>query len=538
MKKQILLLCMITASVFVTFADKTIYVAPAVQGTGDGTSAANACTFTNVLGSTTPVVSATVPLDATGFTTIILPSGGSFQEKTGSATSARIVFPASCKVIIEGNNSTLSGYANDTRILRVGTGGNITIKNIIFKDGAHLAAPGAAIFFGGDDLVISNCTFDNNNSEDGGAITSRGKNVKISNSCFKNNKISGTNGAAIVHTGTTTGGSLSVENTTFYNNTGASAKPCYGTAICTAYDNYPNAGGTKGYLNTVDITNCTFFANKSATNLTEGYATVYLSELVAGTNSTTATFVNNIFYGNSNCGIYIAGVKQTVKLINNVIVGDSYSNVSGSGIYDNGVIAGSTIANGRPAITGYNNYIVAKTPTSASISELSSGTNGNTFATIASQNDIDLLGLSSALQTSVLVPYLAITTSSSPLVEKGISLFSGVTIPSTDSRGVTRGSGTTGTKFDIGAYEFDNLTTNIQNVMEESFVLRQTSGEISIESLDGKYLQVNIYSTTGQSIYSVNANKLLTIQKNQLPKGVMILTVNNGIKSVAKKMVL
>jgi len=123
-------------------------------------------------------------------------------------------------------------------------------------------------------------------------------------------------------------------------------------------------------------------------------------------------------------------------------------------------------------------------------------------------------------------------------VEKGISLFSGVTIPSTDSRGVTRGSGTTGTKFDIGAYEFDNLTTNIQNVMEESFVLRQTSGEISIESLDGKYLQVNIYSTTGQSIYSVNANKLLTIQKNQLPKGVMILTVNNGIKSVAKKMVL
>lgn len=526
MKKTFLIICGIYFLVFAANADKTIYVAPTAIGLKDGSSAADACTFTNVLGSTTPANPITVPLDATGITTLILPSGGSFTEKNGTTTSGRIIFPNNCKVIVEGNNSTLLGFTTDTRILRINTGANVTLKNIIFKDGAHLAAPGAAIFFAGDSLRISNCIFDNNSSEDGGAFTSRGKYVKISNSYFKNNKISGTNGAALVHTGTTSGGTLFIENTTFYNNTGAASKACYGTAICTAYDNYPNASGTRGYLNTITINNCTFYKNLAASNTNSACTAIYMDELSGTTNSTNAIFTNNTFYGNSNGALFIVGAKQTVKLVNNVIIGDSYTVTSGGTVTDFGVLA-NTSTTTRPAIIGNNNYIVAKTPRSSLINEASfqSGTNGNTFVSTTSQSVIDAVYLNSTLSATT-VPYLTITDATSPLVNTGTNNVSGVTIPSTDMRGVARGGSNSGSGYDIGAFELSTPTiSSDQNISNIGITNTELAG--AIISVTGGELTLD--QSLGVNSIKVQPEAKLTLNDGvSLSSGKIYITSNSS----------
>jgi len=447
MKKIITIVGMLLLSYFMAHADKTIYVNTTVQGNGDGTSAANACKLGTAI---------TTKYDATAgaVTTIVFPANTTFTlvDTDGTANASRFDFPAtSNKFIFQGNNSTLDGTNAGKRIFRISNAtANIEINNLKFVNSKLAGAVGGAIYFAGSNLVISGCTFDGNSSDNGGALASRGNYVKISNSVFKNNKLlNGSYGVAITHTGTTSGGTLIVENTTFANNTGGAGLAANGSAISTAWDNT-----SRGYLNTVSINNCTFYKNLTKLTTTYGYAVVNLDELSSGTNSTTATFVNNTFYGNSNCGIYIKGIKQSVKLVNNVIVGDSWATVSGTGYNDHGIIASSTIAAGRPAITGYNNYIVSKGPLSSAITELSSGTNGNTFVTTSAQSVIDAVYLNPLLSATT-IPYLTITNSASPLVHTGTSSVSGVTIPTADVTGFQRTEGYT-----IGAYQ---ATLNVAN---------------------------------------------------------------------------
>ena len=541
MKKQFLLLCMITASVFTTFADKTIYVANAQLGTKDGSSAANACELNQIFGVKTPAVA----LDATGTTTVYFDASAEYSinaDYSSAKDRACVLIPDNLtrRVIFEGNNAILKGTSTSLRMFRIGSLTNVELKNLTIKNGTHPAALGGAIFFAGDSLKISGCVFDHNSSDNGGAIGSRGKYLKITNSWFKDNYLLNSfQGGAISHTGTTAGGALIVENTTFSNNLGKAASNAWGTAIITAFD-----GTTRNYLNTISISNCTFYKNNAGFNTNAGNTAIqldYLNTTLTGT-VTTATFVNNTFYGNSNCGIRVWGKQQAVSLINNVIVGDSWANVSGAAVQDHGIIYEFSVADGRPALVAKNNYIVTKVPKSTKNDDValaSGNTDGNTLVTTTAQTDIDALGLSPDLQTSgSVVPYLGIAASSSPLVEGGISIFSGITIPVSDTRGVSRGTETRGTKYDIGSYEFDNFTTEVSTVSEDFFTLRQSAGEITIDNQGGSALSVNMYSTNGQNIYSINVTKSLTIRKNQLPKGVLILAVNNGLKTVAKKIVL
>jgi hypothetical protein len=480
MKKIITITGLLLLGYFTAHADKTIYVAPSASGSGNGIDASNPCTISTALAN----------LDASGgTTTLVFPTNGTFT------LSAAISVPDATtkKIIFEGNNSTLNGQNNGSfRILRLGTSTDIEIRNITFKNGKLSGAVGGAIYFAGDSLKISGCTFDGNSSQGGGgALASNGKYLKISNSVFKNNKVltNGTYGIAVSHTGTTAGGTLIVENTTFNNNAAGNGLAAFGSAICTAYD-----GTTNNYLNTILINNCTFYKNLSSLTTTYGYATVYLYDPSAAGTPTTATFVNNTFYGNSNCGIYIQGIKQNVKLVNNVIVGDSYATINVLNYQDHGVIAGSTIAAGRPAIVGKNNYIVAKNPigsTNITESSFQSGTNGNTFVSTSAQSVIDAVYLNSTLSSST-VPYLTVTNALSPLLNTGTSSVSGVTIPSTDVTGFQRTAGYT-----IGAYQATLNVANgtTQTVNQDASLLGvtiQPTGKLTLAA--GKSLTVGTFS--------------------------------------------
>lgn len=532
MKKQFLLICMIAASVFATFANKTIYVAPSSAGTASGLDAENPMTFPQALGA----------LDATGYTTLVLPNAALFHLTGGTNGYGRIPIVDNSKIIIEGNNSILEGDGGETRILRASTGCRIDLRNLTLRLGNGAASLGGAIFFGGDSLTITGCTFESNTADNGAAIGSRGKYIKISNSWFKNNYLRNSyQGGAISHTGTTAGGTLIVENTTFSNNIGKAASAAYGSAIITAFD-----GNVRNYLTSISISNCTFYKNKAGINNSNpGYAAVDLSQL--GTTApagvaTNVTLVNNTFYGNSNCSIRMWGKQQALSLINNVIVGDSYDVVSASNVQDHGIITEFSIADGRPALVAKNNYIVAKSPLSVKIDDaaLQSGnSDNNTIVTISSQDDIDILALSADLQTSgSSIPYLGILSSSSPLAERGISTYSGITIPATDIRGITRGTGSRGSSYDIGAYEFDNFTTSAPNISADFYSLNIDKNNIVIENKGNSQLKVNAYLTNGQKVYSVNTTQSLIINKNQLPEGIIIFSINNGTKSSTKKIVL
>lgn len=116
-------------------------------------------------------------------------------------------------------------------------------------------------------------------------------------------------------------------------------------------------------------------------------------------------------------------------------MGDSYTNVSPTGIQDHGFITEYSVAEGRPQVVAQNNYIVAKTPISTKVDDAAlqfGNSNSNALVATSSQNDMDTLALSTALDsTSNKVPFLPIVSSSSILLEAGINSYSGIVIPPT-----------------------------------------------------------------------------------------------------------
>ncbi len=509
MKKLLGIFSLILISISAAHADKTIYVSP--TGTGTGASAANPCKLNQIFGTLTP----NVALDATGTTTIIFDVSSAYSMTTtgtSDATKGCVVVPDNAKkIIFEGNNATLNAATTAIRMFRIGASTNIELKNLTFRNGvASSSTVGGAIFFAGDSLKISGCVFDNNSAGSGGAVSSRGKYLKITNSYFLNNKLTTSGrGAAITHTGISSGGTLVIENVTFNNNTGFAGNPTYGAAICTAFD-----GSTRNYLNSITISNCTFYKNLTGVTSNFGYATVYLDSISTSNPTSTVRFLNNTFYGNSNCGIYIKGGKYSVGLVNNVIVGDSWGTISDPGKFDHGIIANTTIAKGRPAITAYNNYIVTKAPLSSAITELSSGTNGNTFVSTSSQTTIDNVYLSLTLQSSA-IPYLPITSILSPLVNAGTNSVSGISIPTTDVTGFQR----TG-NYTIGAYQATmNVASGASEIVNQDVSLLdvtvQPTGKLTLTP--GKTL------TTGTLALQSDASGTGTFVENG---GTLVATTN------------
>lgn len=521
MKKSVWTLCLVLFSIMASYADKTIYVSP--TGIGSGTSPATACKLNQIFGSLTPSVS----LDATGTTTIIFDASTAYSITTSGSSNAAtgcILIPDNAKkIIFDGNNATLNAGSTAVRMLRIGVSTNVELRNLTFNNGTHPASPGGAILFLGDSLTMSGCTFYNCSANYGGALASRGKHVKISNSYFNSNKFTANanaRGGAMTVTGTATGGTLIIENTSFSNNNGnglAANSSCYGTAICTAKE----SSGVAGFINNITINNCTFYKNLAYINTNNAYTAIYMDELTGTSPSTIATFTNNTFYGNSNGALYIVGAKQTVKLFNNVIVGDSYAVASGGSVMDYGVLANTSLTATpipRPAIIGNNNYIIAKLPVNPTITEASfqSGANGNTFVTTSAQSVIDALYLNPSL-SSTSVPYLTITDGASPLVNAGTNNVSGVTIPTTDITGFQRTA-----NYTIGAYQatLSVAAGTTQTVNQNASLLSiivQPTGKLSLAA--GKSL------TTGT----------FTIQSDASGSGTYLdngITAVNGITNV------
>src|SRR6476660_1973949 len=163
---------------------------------------------------------------------------------------------------IHGNGSTITRSSATTfRIFYVNSGANLTLDHLTITNGS-LVAHGGAIYndaeTGDATLTITNCTFDSNTGDYGGAIYNDGFNdtasattatLTVTNSTFSNNHGS-QYGGAIWNDGSFGHASLTVSNSTFTKNTGQ---------ISTGAIQHDGFMGEA----TGSITNCTFDHNSA-----------------------------------------------------------------------------------------------------------------------------------------------------------------------------------------------------------------------------------------------------------------------------------
>ena len=234
--------------------------------------------------------------------------------------------------VINGNNHIIDGQ-NQARILNI-TGNNITLKNIIFKNGASDNKAGA-VYITGLNIKINNCTFINNTAHDGGAIASYGANTTVTNSEFYNNSAK-YNGAIYINSE-----NGKITNSNFENNY---ANVSAG-AIGWAYQSYGL------------IENCTFTNNQAPEQNAEkgGGGAIFWNE---GQNA----IIRNSKFTNNKA--YMGGAIYLNAPINEIIYNCTFENnsaTSGGAVYtdslnktaqDSAVIENSLFKNNTATIGG------------------------------------------------------------------------------------------------------------------------------------------------------------------------------------------
>lgn len=438
------------------------------------------------------------------------------------------------QVEIVGENTTLRAAEKSAveggeggRILRAAAGCDVKVSGITFKNGRQVEyILGGGIFFGGNTLEVDNCRFiDNQAGSAGGAIGARGKAVIITNSYFEGNNLAGGGGqgAAIMQAGQKTTlepCSLVVKNCTFNKNF-MSENGGQGTAIGGYDATQSGAGGSYVNLSYVEISNCTFLEN---TTPTAYQAVIDMSHSALSLQD--CYIVNNTFYGNDGAFRFYYN-EVPFYFINNVV----YAKKSA-------IMNEIKIAGGREPLVAYNNVLIGD---ERGVNEYMDDESLTTKAaeynnTIKTSKELPVasLGLASTLSTDFAVPYLAITSASSPLVDAGLENSADATgenrVPSLDIRGYSISG-----KKDIGAFEYNGGSSINEETQDDVFyTIEATENTITISNLDSNPISVKIVTVDGKVVYSKTFADEISIDTQDLGQGLVIINLNNGkaVKSI------
>ena len=192
-------------------------------------------------------------------------------------------------ITIYGNNHFIDANNSNSRIFLTFTYDTaVVLKDITFLN-AH--SQNGAIYTRNPDLVIDNCTFENNSGKYGGAMYIAGNNSQIINCTFRNNSATTSGGA--IHIGSV---NVTISGSKFDNNIAAN----YGGAI-----NINNKNAT--------IVNCNF-NNNNVTNKdrTNGGGAICLQKSINSTISK-STFTN-LNGGGSGGAIYVTSGSDNVTI--------------------------------------------------------------------------------------------------------------------------------------------------------------------------------------------------------------------------------
>ena len=417
------------------------------------------------------------------------------------------------------------------RILDAGAGSNVYVEGIIFKNGRQIEYfGGGAIGFTGETLEVNNCQFIHNESGSGGnAICANAESVIVRNSYFEDNYSIGwaSRGGAIVQAGVFDEengmrGSLIVENCTFVNNV---LKSGQGTAI-DIYDK----GHECSYTTYLKVTNCTFVNNTAGD--TQYQAAI---DITGGENCETY-ITNSTFYGGDGAfRLYFQNAP--VYFVNNFAYVDKAT-----------ILSEYTTDANLGQIQAYNNILYGgERGVNENILEPGLTTEAaacnNTIGT-TSQVSMAALGVNTKLTTDdpdSKVPYLAILSQNSPLVNAGLDSYAEIDdavenfIPATDVRGKASNG-----KKDIGAFEYNGLNAGVETITtgENSNIAFISNGsEIVVTNSNGDAMDVAVYSVDGKLLYNARGENV-TISKDNLAKGIVIVKATDNNGSATKKMVV
>jgi hypothetical protein len=450
------------------------------------------------------------------------------------------------KVTIIGRNTTFlaqekpgheGGLNRGNRILRAAANCDLTVKGIIFRNGRQVEYhPGGAIYFAGNVLTVDSCRFYGNEAGSaGGAIGARGRTVIVRNSYFEDNWVTGGGGwgGAISQVGlrNTSGCSLTVENCTFYRQRMESYDPAYpggaGQGMAIALRDGGVADPKYTSVDLVKIVNCTFVENTSA------YDYQAAIDITTATSETMTYVVNNTFYGNDGAvQIGVSYGDPNVFLVNNVM----FANLSG-------VSASSSVADGRQPIVAYNNLIVGgETGVNQHMDdECLNAQVGQYRNVIATSTQYSPSGVSlSTTLSDTWVPYLAITSATSALVDAGLDNSETAIGLNLVPVGDVRGGAAYGVK-DIGAYEWNAIVSSIRNPATDradGFELIRATDGLEVRNLAGGNAQLMVYDIVGSLIYTVSVHQSVFIGKGVLKQGIAVFTLRTNGDTFVKKVSL
>lgn len=458
-------------------------------------------------------------------------------EKDAEFLTGKLDFGNNKIVSIIGDNTTLLGDelpgnegGQAGRILMGREGSKMYVEGITFENGRQTEYyGGGAIFFDGTDLEVKNCRFINNETGSGGnAILARARGVvKVSDSYFEGNYSIGgdARGGAIVQAGAFDMegkyGELIVENCTFYKNHSMGQ----GTAI-SLYDKSLNYDAT--YTKKCTIKNCTFVEN------TSNYS--YMAAIDIDGSAECETYIaNNTFY-NEEGALRLDLLFMPCYFVNN------FAYVTKATVLSNN----PTDAN--EPIQAYNNILyggergVNENILDPCLTTEAAACN-NTIGT-TSQVSMAALGVNTKLTTDdpdSKVPYLAILNQNSPLVNAGLDSYAEIDdavenfIPATDVRGKASNG-----KKDIGAFEYNGLNASVETITtgdNSNIAFIANGSEIIVTNSNGDAMDVAVYSVDGKLLYNARGENV-TISKDNLAKGIVIVKATDNNGSATKKMVV
>jgi len=447
------------------------------------------------------------------------------------------------KVAIVGKNVTIKAAAlaaqkdpsglpllgQGNRIIQALDNCDLKVTGITFQNARQVGyLPGGAIYFTGNTLVVDSCKFiDNQAGSCGGAIGARAKSVIVTNSYFQGNNIlgGGARGAAIMQAGPATGttrGTLSVQNSTFYNNT--TQTDGYGYVINIYDSSLGNEGGKYSNTGKLEVTNCTFLQNSSVTH--------YMAAIDVSDGDCEAYIVNNTFYNNSESAFRL--LMNKAYLANNVIVGGKQ-----------GILSDYKVADGRPEMVAVNNIVVgSEGGINAGIDDAcfkSAAVLNNNIINTTAAYPLGAVSLASSLSTDNFVPYLAITSANSTLVDAGtentLALFAANYVLPVDIRGRL-----TNNKKDIGAFEYNGILPvpsgiNSPEYISDNYRISQNGNTFSVKNISDKSFRLDIINMTGRIVYSAQVRNSLEVSKKTVGQGVFVLVLNDGSKISSKKII-
>lgn len=502
-------------------ADEAYYVSPEGNNTNDGKSEATAfrsiTKAVNLLADNTP-------------TTIYLAQGATFDVSGPEA----IIVGENKNVKFVGDGTVLKSgdkeYLGD-RIAYINKGTDASFYGLTFKNGCvRDGQPGGAIFFDGNVLEVSHCTFTKNEGNNSaGAIASRGKDVIITDCIFDANRVFGGYGcgAVIYHCGLPNAPrekcSLIIRNSSFTNNESKSdtkgdligfLQYCRGSEYTHEYSN----------VTYFEMSNCLVkgnIAGSPSANVRPRGTDIYIGGV---RDDMEINLINNTFY-NTKVLAFRSFFDVPYRLINNVF----YKKVEGDERNDFAILSEND-SEDRDELIAYNNCFVCDFSKNLHIDDACFTSKRDECGNIILDADQSAqLGFDKRTSTDgSYAEYLPITNASSVLIDKGLDSTEGKDgcdgelIPATD----ITGKKPVGRK-DIGCFEYgEGDGVAAAEVADNIFALATNGTSVRVSNLGGQNMHLTVTLIDGRTIYTADSDSDITIARDELsmPSGILIFT--------------